>query len=176
MAEYFIPTFLDETGRITRALHPADYGMDPDVWIHTRAGNPLLTAVEILLALDGGSRLVWAGDYADPEAGHGANLYQLSQPAQFVRIAGLVEQHITPNTPRPPIDVDAHTYVCNADRREYFDRTALPMDDYERHRSLLPALTHHGHGRPGSWARNRIFVTATRPDSDWTRVPHLLFW
>lgn len=177
MGEYYIATFLDQAGRITRAVHPADYGLGERLGVQTREGTPFLLAVETLLALDGGSRLVWAGDYAPTEPGHDTNLYWAIQPHQFVRFEGLIDPtaDITANTPRPALRLGTHTYVCNIDRREYFDKRELPRDDYEQHRNMLPALTAHGHGRPERWARDRIYITDTHPDHTWTKISSLLW-
>ena len=81
MGQYFIPTFLDAHGRIVRALNPSDYGSGDKIAGHSRADTPLMCAVEALLALDGGFRVVWAGEYADDEADQTANLYWLSEAA-----------------------------------------------------------------------------------------------
>ncbi len=177
MGEYYIATFLDQAGRITRAVHPADYGISERRGVQTREGTPFLAAVETLLALDGGSRLVWAGDYAPAEPGQDTNLYWAIQPHQFVRFEGLIDHAagITANTPRPSSRPAAHIYVCNADRREYFDKSALPLDDYEQPRNMLPVLTAHGYGRPGRWTRDRIYLTDTHPGHTWTKVPSLLW-
>lgn len=177
MGEYYIATLLDTAGRITRAVHPADYGISERLGAQTREGTPFLVAVETLLALDGGSRLVWAGDYAAKEPGLDTNLYWAIQPHQFVRFEGLIdpEAGVAANTPRPPVRLGVHTYVCNADRREYFDKRTLPRDDYEQPRNMLPTLTAHGHGRPGPWTRDRIYTTETHPGDRWTKVPSLLW-
>jgi hypothetical protein len=177
MGEYYIATLLDAAGRITRAVHPADYGISEQLGAQTREGTPFLVAVETLLALDGGSRLVWAGDDAANEPGQDTKLYWAIQPHQFVRFEGLIdpEAGIEANTPCPPVQLGVHTYVCNAERREYFDKLTLPIDDYEQPRNMLPALTAHGYGRPGRWTRGRIYITDTHPADTWTKVPSLLW-
>jgi hypothetical protein len=177
MGQYYIATLFDQAGRITRAVHPHDYGVSDRLGGDTREGTPFLAAVESLLALDGGSRLVWAGDYADNEPGHDANLYRMIEPHQFVRFDGLIDPdaNVEPNAPRPAVALGSHTYVCNADRREYFDKLSLPIDDYGQPRNMLPTLTAHGHGQPGRWARDRIYITATHPAPTWTTVPSLLW-
>ena len=177
MGQYFIATFLDDTDRITRAVHPLDYGSGQKLAGHTREGTPFLAAVETLLALDGGARLVWAGDYASVEPGHDANLYWLIEPHQFVRFEGLIDPAaaIEPNTARPPAQLGFHTYVCNADRRQYFDKLNLPHDHDNQPRNMLPALTVESHSERGRWARDRIYITETQPDSAWTKVPSRLW-
>ena len=54
MGQYFNPVIVDPTGRPLAALNPATYGAGPKLSTHTRADSPLMTAVEILLTLDGG--------------------------------------------------------------------------------------------------------------------------
>jgi hypothetical protein len=105
MGQYFTPVLLDSQDRITRAVEPGDYGSADKLAGHTRADTPFMTAVETLLALDGGARLVWAGDEHDPPPGQ-SSLYFLVEPRHFVRFAGLVvdgESGIAPNAERPAI-------------------------------------------------------------------------
>lgn len=171
MGQYFIAALLDTTGRITRAVHPVHYGSLHKLGGHSRPATPFLAAVETLLSLDSGSRLVWAGDEADPEPGQEANLYWLAEPHQFVRFADLVDpdSDVAPNATRPAV-VGAGRYVCNTDRSEYFDKAALPKGPHGERRNLLPALTADGYGITGPWARNHIHLTDTRPDAGWTQL------
>src|SRR5271168_2390434 len=97
MGQYFTPILLNTAGTIVHALDPTDYGSGRKLAGHTRAHTRLMYAVQALRALDGGLRLVWAGDYADSQPGHGANLYHLTEPAHFRRFEGLVVDDIQPN-------------------------------------------------------------------------------
>lgn len=173
MGEYYIATLLDSAGRITRAVNPTHYGASERLGPHSRDATPFLTAVETLLALDGGSRLVWAGDYADNEPGHDTNLYWAIQDHQFVRFEGLVDTEIgiEANTPRPTVPPARYRYVCNADRHEYFDKLTLAIDHHNERRNILPALTSHGSTGAGPWARDHIYLTDSHPDPTWKRVP-----
>jgi hypothetical protein len=175
MGQYFIPTFLDAHGRIVRALNPSDYGSGDKIAGHSRADTRLMWAVEALLALDGGFRLVWAGEYADDEADQTANLYWLSEPRHFVRFRELI-------CPEPGVEANAslpqhnphkiHGFVCNADRREFIDKSSLPVDDMGWRRTSLPNLTFESN-RPGNgrWARDRLHYSHTPPPADWTPAP-----
>lgn len=173
MGEYYVAILLDGAGHITSAVNPTDYGCSERLGPHSRGDSPFLSAVETLLALDGGFRLVWAGDYADNEPGHDTNLYWAIQDHQFIRFEGLVdiEMGIEPNTPRPPLPLDRYRYVCNTDRHEYFDKLTLSIDDRNERRHILPALTSHGRTGSGPWARDRIYLTDRYPGSSWTPVP-----
>ena len=112
MGQYFNPVIVDPTGRPLAALNPATYGAGPKLSTHTRADSPLMTAVEILLTLDGGARLVWAGDYEDPDDDQDA-LYWLVEPQHFVCFAGLIDpdEPVTPNA-EAPAALPAHRCIC----------------------------------------------------------------
>lgn len=129
MGEYLTPIFLNTAGHIVCALDPADYGSGLKLAGHTRADAPLMSAVLTLLALDGGLRLVWAGDYADPDPGHQANLYLLVKDRHFVRFDGLFADGVAPNTPLGQAAAStAGGYLCNLDKREYLAHTDLRVD------------------------------------------------
>ncbi|WP_241777319.1 hypothetical protein [Mycobacterium intracellulare] len=101
MGQYFNPIFLNTAGAIVAALHPSGYGSGLKLAGHSRADAKLMYAVQLLLALDGGLGLVLAGDYAQPEPGHDANLYHLVQPRHFLRFDALVCDDVTPNAALP---------------------------------------------------------------------------
>jgi hypothetical protein len=161
MGQYFNPVIVDPTGRPLAALNPATYGAGPKLSTHTRADSPLMTAVEILLTLDGGARLVWAGDYEDPDDDQDA-LYCLVEPQHFVCFAGLIDpdEPVTPNA-EAPAALPAHRYICNPDKRQYLDKDHFGVDDYGIRRSPLPWLTAEGglatQRRHTTWARDRIY-------------------
>ena len=176
MGEYFTPTFLNTAGRIVCALDPGDYGSGLKLAGHTRADSPLMRAVLTLLALDGCLRLVWAGDYADPEPGHQANLYFLVEDRHFVRFAGLVAEGIAPNRPLPATaSSPCHGYLCNLDKHQYIDHADLRVDDTGWRRTPLPSLTVESERTTpnpqnfGAWARDRLHYQPHHPGPGWTR-------
>ena len=170
MGQYFSPTFLDTTGRIIAALAPSDYGSGLKLSGHGRADTPLMWAVEAMLSLDGGLRLVWAGDYAPEETGADANLYFLAEERHFVRFHGLVLDDVEPTTALPTgfVTSDESGYFCNADKRHYIDKADLPLDAWALRRNPLAQLTAEGGDQPGPWARDRLFYTHSYPGDDWT--------
>lgn len=178
MGQYFNPVIVDPTGQPLRALNPADYGTGLKLSTHTRADSALMAAVETLLALDGGARLVWAGDEDTADDGQ-PGLYWRIEPHHFVRFAGLIDpdEPVTPNAEAPA--PTAHRYLCNADKRQYLDKDHLGTDDYGFRRSPLPWLTAEGatatRGRHTTWARDRIYLASTHPGPTWTEVPALLW-
>ena len=135
-------------------------------------------AVQTLLALDGGLRLVWAGDYADPEPDLDVNLYYLTEPRHFLRFAGLVCADVEPNVTLPQgRKPGVFGYVCNADKRQYIENLTLAIDDTGWRRTPLPILTAEGGlatpaARVGSWARDRIYYSERHPGVGWTAVSH----
>ena len=150
MGQYFTPVFLNSAGAIVHALNPADYGSGDKLYGHSRADTRLMYAVQTLLALDGGLRLVWAGDCADPEPN--VTLPQGRKPGVF-------------------------GYVCNADKRQYIENLTLAIDDTGWRRTPLPILTAEGGlatpaARVGSWARDRIYYSERSPGVGWTAVSH----
>lgn len=177
MGEYYIATLLDSAGHITRAVNPTHYGSSERLGPHSRGATPFLIAVETLLALDGGSRLVWAGDYADNEPGHDTNLYWAIQDHQFIRFEGLIDPDAgaEPNMPRPAVELASHFYVCNADKRQYFDKRIETVDRHGEPYSQLPSLTAEGGKFTGPWARDRIYLTHTQQAArGWMKITSLL--
>lgn len=175
MGEYFTPIFLNTAGQIVCALDPADYGSGLKLAGHTRADTPLMCAVMTLLALDGGLRLVWAGDYADPEPGHQANLHFLVEDRHFVRFDGLVAERVAPNRPLPATASSrCDGYLCNLDKRQYIDHADLRVDDTGWRRTLLPTLTVESERATpnpqnfGAWARDRLHHRHNHPGPGWT--------
>ena len=83
-------------------MNPGDYGSGDKLAGHTRADTPFMTAVETLLALDGGARLAaWPATSTTPPGQ--PSLYFLVEPRHFVRFAGLAVERVrlTPNAERP---------------------------------------------------------------------------
>jgi hypothetical protein len=145
MGQYFTPVFLNTDDAIVAALNPGDYGSGDKLFGHTRADTRLIYAVQTVLALDGGLRLVWAGDYAPEEPGRSANLYFLTEDRHFLRFAGLVNDELTPNTALPNgKKPGTFGYLCNIDKHEYVENLTLPIDDTGWRRTPLPTLTAEG--------------------------------
>jgi hypothetical protein len=176
MGQYFLPVFLNTAGTIVHALEPADYGSDAKLAGHTRADTALMYAVLMLLDLDGGFRLMWAGDYADPQPGCEANLYFQTEPRHFLRFDGLVAADVEPNVAMPASDTsELFGYVCNPDKRQYIDNLTLPIDDTGWRRTPLPLLTADGgpacrNVRRPTWAHDRLYYSHRHPGPGWDAV------
>lgn len=81
MGQYYICIFLAEDGKYIRAfVSPHNYNNGAKLIEHSYMGNPFMDAIEFMLSPSGmfyKSRVVWAGDYADPE-NSGDNLYTMA--------------------------------------------------------------------------------------------------
>lgn len=150
---------------------------------HSWIGNRFVQAVESLITRGGawyGTRIVWAGDYADNEKRRKNNLYS---------IIG-----IDKNKVHPKITKTKFRFVINLDTKEFVDKTKVPISDvyvdskgkewpYSIH--PLPILTCEGNGRGGGdfhkedplvgkWARNRVTVSTRKPKG-YTEIEFNLF-
>ena len=150
-------------------VSPYDYDNGAKLMEHSYIGNTYVEAVEFLLLNDGedkarwaDSKIVWAGDYADPEE-DGENLYSKAEGSglQF-----LIES----------VPSDYH-YLVNWDKKEYVDKTKAPGEPGNWQVHPLPLLTCEGNGRGGGdyhdddepsyvgrWARNKVNLMKEVPD------------
>ncbi|MEV0774055.1 hypothetical protein [Nocardia salmonicida] len=150
MGQHFKPVFLAaDSDTVIGHLGPgifyklAEHAARRDLWFVSDVAQILMTP----------TRIVWVGEYADPEPGTEppANLHELSNSL--------------PETPVP--DVALGTYLINHDRRVYLQDESVTEDEAHP----LAALTVEGsegyledeHGLSGSWARQRISVADTAP-------------
>jgi hypothetical protein len=141
---------------------------------HSYIGNSLVDAVMRELTEVGGARLVWAGDYADPEPGSD-NIYTIVEMV-----------HHTPHRVRPDASkpVLPHVrWVLNHDKHEYVDLHAVPDARWGAIHPV-PLLCVEGNGRGGGdfhgengfigrWARDRIQVllpTDSWNSTGWTLI------
>ncbi len=135
---------------------------------HSYIGNPVTRAVENLLRTDWkGTRLVWAGDYADEESGLAVNLYSIAGD----------DSKRAPDTIQ---DAESPRYILNTDKKEFVALEDVKEDEdgYKIH--PLPLLVCDGNGRGGGdfrgdetmvgrWARDHIEVADELPQ-DYERI------
>lgn len=135
---------------------------------HSQLDNHFVQAIESLFTKKGPfykSRLVWAGDYADPET-DGENLQHASES---VEVFG-----------QPPLEnTHEQRYIVNHDTHEYIDK----WTSKELH--PLPLLTAEGNGlgigdycglsedKIGIWARNILSIEKDIPLAQ--EEVHILF-
>ena len=110
MGQYFLPVIIDDAQpcRVVKTMHPHDYGFGLKIGEHAWCDNEFVGAFEILLALDGPQRVVWAGDYAEPDQGSDANLYHHALGQKYLRFnvpgydTALGDTCCPASTPNPP--------------------------------------------------------------------------
>jgi len=145
-------------GGVFASMTSWDHGEGAKLLEHSYVGNVLPETVVGVLA-DGPARVVWAGDYADPEPGGDVLLYSVGGTARSL-----------PADPRP------HRFLVDLDRGEYIDMERVADVDGEPGWKIhpLPLLTSEGNGRGGGdfrgdspflgrWARDLLAATDTRP-------------
>lgn len=162
MGQYFVPVVISdrENPKINMHFYSHVYGSGLKLMEHSYVGNGFVQAVELVLALDGAQRVVWAGDYADPEPGTRdgvplPNLYLMSHdedvqfakavlvrtPALFTGIYAPAPTNPDPEHDRmlrecilidPPFEIDdaVHRYVLNIDKQLYVDKLKAPPAGY----------------------------------------------
>ena len=170
MGQYYVAVVLDEDGTPTHVARSWDFNNGAKLTEHSWLGNDFVAAVETLLVAEAPRRVVWAGDYADPEPGAG-NLYDLTDGLEPYRpdVAGLGHRVAWRNDEAvieidPAIKANAwpvivpraesHPFLLNWDKRLYVDKRKVPAVKprwSEREWSLhpLPLLTVDGNGRGG---------------------------
>lgn len=167
MGQYYKPVSIEKKEHVLSH----DYNNGLKLMEHSWIGNDFVGVVENLIAEGGawhGDRIVWAGDYADPEEGTEDNIYDI----------------VGENKIRPEITDKKYRYVVNMDKKEFVDTEKIPLSDvYEDENGKewpytihpLPLLTCEGNGRGGGdfhkgsplvgkWARNRVTVSNVKPE------------
>jgi hypothetical protein len=163
MGQYYLALILGEKGShekeiIRLALNPHNFNNSAKLLDHSYVGNNFMEAVERLLMPNAPffkSRLVWAGDYADPEADGNTLNNTAYENAGFYSM----------NTP----DTSVGRYVINHTKQVYFEKEKNTIHP-------LSILTAEGNGRgggdyrgsnkdlSGTWARDVISVENTVPE------------
>ena len=171
MGQYFKIVFLSEHGDIRIFIQPRTYESGVKLFEHCYIENPLVKAVEFLLSPEGmmyKSRIVWAGDYAEPESDEEAdeegcepNLYWLAE-----REVNMFKNY-TGKTP----DIEYCRYIVNHSKRSYVDKGVANLSDPHTI-NPLPMLTMEGEYPDedykdlyGIWARDVISMERSVPEA-----------
>jgi hypothetical protein len=160
MGQYYVAIILGEKGSpefVRTWVGPSG----AKLMEHSYLKNQHVLAVEHLLSRKGmfyKSRLVWAGDYAEPEKETGENLYHL-----------VVEKETEKEwQTRESAD---YRYIVNHTKKLFIDKMSLPNCIHP-----LPLLTSEGNGagggdfrgrndnQCGEWARDVISVEDSAPE------------
>jgi hypothetical protein len=185
MGQYYRPVSIEKQ----QSIYSHDYDNGLKLMEHSWIGNNFMQAVEGLIKRGGkwhGTRIVWAGDYADNEPTKPGedeqNLYSLFHE----------------NSIKPPVEKRRKTqaplrFLKNLDTGEFVDLNKVPVtdtstwtdDDGKTHSfdfriHPLSLMTCEGNGRGGGdfhhggrgsgngeligkWARNRVVIQTKRP-------------
>jgi hypothetical protein len=166
MGQYYIVIILGENNiskhEFIRGYISPPMDQGSKLMEHSYIQNSFVNSVEFLFTPKGTfykSRLVWAGDYADPEPELNENLYNL--------ILSDVDKSITLKS----TVTSEYRYIINHTKRVYVDKN--------KHHMIhpLPLLVVEGNGRGGgdyygtnnncvgAWARDVISIEIEKPDS-----------
>jgi hypothetical protein len=165
MGQYYYPIILDAVGKIVVWMNAQMYNNGIKLTEHSFLNNSFVNTFEFGLSPEGiyhKSRVVWAGDYADPEAGKDTNLYAMCDEYNLIR-------------PEPKNTLK-YRYIVNHSKKLYVDKTKIPCPSGCSTIHPLPLLTVEGNGRGGgdyhtdstlvgSWARDIISVEMTISDT-----------
>lgn len=168
MGQYYMPTSLDKM----ESVYSHNYGNGLKLMEHSWIGNEFVGVVEKLISKGGrwfGDRIVWAGDYADPEKNENGEESQ--------NIFSMVHE----NNIKPDVKENSKFgFLKNLDTNEFVVLSKVPVSElYEGFKwriHPLPLLTCEGNGRGGGdyhqespligkWARNRVVMQKHRPKS-----------
>ncbi|MBP5722484.1 MAG: hypothetical protein J6X18_02740 [Bacteroidales bacterium] len=172
MGQYYTPIILDNENKSLpkKAWDAPHYNNGLKLLEHSWIDNNFVAVVEHEL-LNNPQRLVWAGDYAEPES-DGENLSTKvdNKPSLYKK-----------NAPHFDINEIHDTYVVNHDKKEFYKRPEYQEDVWTV--NPLPLLTSEGNGcgggdyfgeaceeMVGTWARDTIELTKEHPTEDYTEI------
>ena len=151
---------------------------------HSWVGNPFVNVVEKLIAEGGqwfGQRIVWAGDYADPEVDEDGNVIMVMNDGK-PHERNLYDICDENNIKVEQTKLKMYRYVINETKKQFVDKTKIIDEDgWKIH--PLPLLTCIGNGRGGgdyrgednnnvigTWARDVITVSTRKPKKEYTEI------
>ena len=172
MGQYYLAIILSDikkTPEIIRMwMSPHNYNNGAKLTEHSYIGNNFVQAFEHLISPEGMfymSRIVWAGDYADPEQNKSDNLYT-TVSNNYNGLFQCPKSH----------DTSSYRYIVNHSQKLYVDKEGCPKNKYNLIIHPLPLLISEGNGRGGgdyrgnnvelcgTWARDNIAVEKTIPN------------
>lgn len=167
MGQYYLPALKCKGEKKWRTYCAHDFDCGLKLMEHSYVNNPLTQYIKQLL-FQTPTRLVWAGDYAEPEKGKDENLYELGSEQKIV-----------------PLDVvlPEKYYLVNHDTHEYVDYAKIKKDSYGYRIDPMPLLCSEGNGQGGGdywgksmslvgiWARNFVSIENSIPDDYTELVP-----
>lgn len=137
MGQYYKPIIIDEKRKPLIAFYSWDYNNGLKLMEHSYLDNNFVNAVvnTMVSKFPKGARLVWAGDYAEPEKRKKENLFE---------VVGDKLYHQVKNTRRN----SKIRYIVNLTKKQFVDLLEVPnINGMEVH--PLPLLTAEGNGLGG---------------------------
>ena len=167
MGQHYIAIILSDIKRTPEIMrmwmNPHDYNNGAKLMEHSYIGNNFVQAFEHLISPEGMfymSRIVWAGDYAEPEKNNETdNLYT----NLYNNYNGLLQ------CPKSN-DTSSYRYIVNHSKKLYVDKEHCPKNKYNSIIHPLPLLVSEGNGCGGgdymgnnvelcgTWSRDNISV------------------
>lgn len=161
MGQYYKIIILAEKDDFIRFFIEISYGLGQKLTEHSYQNINFLNTIEYLLSPKGSfykSRIVWSGDYADPEQ-NTKNLYHMTE-----------DERNKEYFPKFTKLEDEYKYIVNHTKKQFIDKS--------KYKSIhpLPLITAEGNGRGGgdyfgnneelvgSWSRNIISIEKQIPD------------
>jgi hypothetical protein len=195
MGQYYRPVILRDDHSIKTSFYSHAYGNGLKLMEHSYVDNLFMRAVEAEL-YECPQRLVWAGDYADPDEDSTGNIYEQADKEEselrkiLTKDRGFSSVEVPTDfvAPIKPLSKSAD-YVVNESRLEFIEvRKGKPVSWSKDDRNPfiihpLSLMTCEGNGRGGGdfldqdqnglvgrWSRDKIRVTNERPGSAYTEV------
>lgn len=185
MGQYFKPINLDKK----QYVYSHDFGNGLKLMEHSYIGNDFVKVVEALIAEGGawhGDRIVWAGDYADPEKGKTQRYkdkYDGKMKTRKLNLFDLIDSDVKAEMKIQPCGGKSYRYIINLDTKEFVDTRKVPLTDVWKDKAgkewpiqihPLSILTCEGNGRGGGdfhkenplvgkWARARVTASNLLP-------------
>jgi hypothetical protein len=169
MGQYYIVIILSDIKRtkeiIRTWMSPHNYKNGAKLTEHSYIGNNFVQELEHLISPEGMfymSRIVWAGDYAEPEKNESHNLYTIV--SNSTRTLQYQNSHK---------DTSSYRYIVNHSQKLYVDKERCNKNKYNLIVHPLPLLVSEGNGCGGedyrgnnielcgTWARDNISVEKT---------------
>ena len=161
-----------------QCVNSHDYGNGLKLMEHSYVGNDFVGVVEDLISEGGawfGDRIVWGGDYADPEKDENGEDIQEEYEGKMYDVtlySKVGKNRITPDKATG----ERPTFLVNLDTKEFVDLNKVREFEEGWKIHPLPLLTCEGNGRGGGdfhgkgnqkligkWARNRVIMQKTKP-------------
>ena len=182
MGQYYKSVSIEKNESLT----PVDYDNGSKLMAHSYIGNSFVNVVEQLIADGGqwfGNRIVWAGDYADPEPNYEQKLYHLPE---CIKPEPNYEQklyHLSECIKPEQNTYKYFRFLVNESKKMYVDLDKVKPDEDGWKIHPLPLLTCEGNGRGGgdfwgkdesgivgSWARDVIRSQTEKPECDYSEL------